>query len=289
MKKIVITGKDSYIGSHIKDWLITNGEYNVEELDVQSEKWMEFDFAGADSVIHVAGIVHKPNITDWNIYERINVHLPVQIAIKAKKEGVKQFVFLSTMAVYGQMKKLRKNVINSSTPIQPIDMYGKSKYIAENELHKLEDDEFKIIIVRPPNVYGRGCKGNYISKFTSIAKMLPVVPYAYCGIKQSMIYIDNLSNFIKILIDDETSGTFMPQDDEIVSAVELLKGIGEGIGRTVASSRILGIFIYFLKWIPLVKKAYGGIEYSRELSNYCNKKYTVISFNEAIKKTVGEM
>lgn len=288
MRKVVISGKDSYIGKHIKDWLQASGEYLVEELDVQAEVWREYDFAGTEIVVHVAGIVHRPDIKEWSIYEKVNVQLPIKIAQRAKKQGVKQFVFISTMAVYGQMKKLKKNVIYADTPIRPIDMYGHSKFLAEEELRNIEDGDFKVTIVRPPNVYGKGCKGNYINRFVSVVKKLPVIPSAYCDIKQSMIYIDNLSNFIKVLIEDEAAGIYMPQDEEIVNTVELLETISHSLGRPLKRSKFAGGIVMALQWMPIVKKAYGGIEYDFEISKYNNKKYAVISFEEAIKETVGE-
>lgn len=287
MKKVIITGKGSYIGTHIKDWLEKDGGYDVEELDVQSDDWNMYNFLDVTAVVHVAGIVHRPDISDWSLYKKVNVDLPVQIAIKAKEHGVKQFVFFSTMAVYGQNKKLARNIISHNTSTNPINMYGKSKLMAEEQLKKMEDLEFKIVIIRPPNVYGKGCKGNYISRFTGIVKKLPALPCAYTDVKQSMLYIDNLSNFIKLLIDDAASGIYMPQDEEAVSAVELMEAIGLGIKRPLKQSKCLGLVIIALRWLPIVKKAYGGIEYDTKLSNCRDKRYVVVKFKEAIKRTVG--
>lgn len=288
MEKVVITGKGSYIGSHIKEWLEDSNNYDVQEVDVEQEKWRMYDFSGVKTVVHVAGIVHQPHISDWDLYKKVNVDLPIEIANRAKQQGVKQFIFLSTMAVYGGSKRLRKNVISFNTSTNPTDMYGQSKLMAENQLKQMEDKCFKIVIVRPPNVYGKGCKGNYISKFTDIVKKLPVIPDVFIDVKQSMIYIDNLSNFIKLLIDEECAGVYMPQDREPVSTVELIEAISMGINRPLKKSKFMGIGIHILKWLPIIRKAYGGIEYDVGLSQHRDKNYIVIEFEAAIQRTVSE-
>ena len=84
--KIVITGKNSYIGNHIQKWLLDNSEDDclVEQVDVENEEWTHYDFSGTDAIIHVAGIVHKPKLKDELVYTRVNVDLPFKIAIMAK-------------------------------------------------------------------------------------------------------------------------------------------------------------------------------------------------------------
>lgn len=288
MKKIIITGKNSYIGNHIQLWLEQYGSrYTVIQLDVISDEWEKTDFTGVNVIIHVAGIVHHPEITDWSVYQKVNIELPLKIAKKAKDSGVQQFIFMSTMAVYGIGKKLVENIILEDTTIYPTGVYGKSKYLAEKGLLQLEDEYFKISIVRPPNVYGPECKGNYMSNFTSVVRKLPAIPTAYENVKQSMLYIDNLTEFIKLLIENETSGIFMPQDDHSVNATQLMFLISKGLGLKKRKSKIMGLGIYILRFLPLVKKAYGGIEYCEELSNYFNNVYQVVSVEEAIGRTVG--
>lgn len=288
MKKILITGKDSYIGNHIQAWLEQfENQYLVEQLDVQDESWRDYCFSGVDAIVHVAGIVHRPDIKDEDLYNRVNAELPAEIAKKAKDSGVKQFVFLSTMAVFGAGKRLAENIINDSTPINPLSLYGSSKYLGECNLNKLEDENFKITIVRPPNVYGKDCKGGYITGFKSVVSKLPAIPSAYLNVKQSVLYIDNLSEFIRLCIDNEADGVFMPQDGAAVSSVELMSGISNAIGNKKSTSKILGLGIYVLSFVPLVKKAYGGVAYDEKMSSYFDNKYVVIPFEEGIKKTLN--
>ena len=157
--KICIIGKNSYIGSHIDDWLTKYG-HEVFQLDVLTEDRKAFDYSGFDAVVHVAGIVHRPDCKDAELYRRVNTEMPTAIAGKFKSSsslsGKKAtYVFLSTMAVFGTPKRLGKNVITADTPMSPMGLYGQSKAAAEEQLLKLQDGHFDVVVVRPPNVYGK--------------------------------------------------------------------------------------------------------------------------------------
>ncbi len=288
MKKILIIGKNSYIGEHIEAWLNKDTcQYQVKQVEASDNSWREESFSDIDVVIHVAGIVHRPDISDWEIYKKVNVDLPLEVAKRAKECGVSQFIFLSTMAVFGIGKKLWENIIDENTCQNPISNYGKSKYEAEKKLTELENDYFKVSIIRPPNVYGKNCKGNYISLYKSVISKLPIVPYAYQNVKQSVIFIDNLCELVKLIIDNQDGGLFMPQDDKAVSAVELIQSIADGIEKKVYFSKFFGIIIKLFRFIPILKKAYGGVCYSDEVSNCYNNSYIVVSFEEAMRRTVS--
>ena len=284
--RILIIGKDSYIGNHIDDRLSIYG-WNVSQLDVLTDEWTLFDYSKYDAIVHVAGIVHRPDCNDWNLYKSVNTDMPIAIATLAKKQGVKQYLFLSTMGVYGIGKELKPNVIDEHTPLMADTMYGKSKLMAEEGLRELQDENFNVVCVRPPSVYGKGCKGGYITGFTSIAQRLPIVPKAYSNVKQSFIYIDNLSELVRLIIENQLSGVFCPQDDKSVSANELLEVITKSIGKKHIASRLLGFFVQMLSFVPLIKKAYGGVEYSKELSKIKDMAYVVVPFDEGMKRTVA--
>ena len=206
----------------------------------------------------------------------------------AKKAGVKQYIFFSTMGVYGLEKKLTPNIIDEKTPLNPVGMYGKSKYMAEEGLNGLQDESFNIAIVRPPSVYGKGCRGGYITGFTSIVQKLHVVPCAYENTRQSFIYIDNLSELVSQLVERNLHGVFCPQDDKAVCANELLKAISKGLGIKYRSSRLLGYLLQAVCFIPLVNKAYGGVEYAKELSSINGVDYVVVPFEEGMRRTVSK-
>ena len=285
--KVLIIGKDSYIGNHIDEWLSKHG-HQAEQLDVMNDEWKTYDYSLYDAIVHVAGIVHQPNCQDWNLYKRVNTDMPIAIATMAKKAGVRQYVFFSTMGVYGLEKKLTPNVIGEKTPLNPVGMYGKSKYMAEKGLNALQDESFNIAIVRPPSVYGKGCRGGYITGFTSIAKKLHVVPCAYENARQSFIYIDNLSELVSQLVERNLHGVFCPQDDKAVCANELLEAISKGLGKKYRSSRLLGYMLRAVSFIPLVNKAYGGVEYAKELSSINGVDYVVVPFEEGMRRTVSK-
>ena len=285
---ILIIGKNSYIGNHIDEWLSRYG-HKVAQLDVLTEDWKNYDYSPFDAIVHVAGIVHRSDCKDWELYKRVNTDMPVKIATMAKEQGVKQYIYFSTMGVYQANKKLGASVVDETTPLlsNSSSFYGMSKLMAEEALTKLQEDGFSVAFVRPPSVYGKGCKGGYITGFKKIAQMLPVIPRAYENACQSFIYIDNLSECVRLIVENHLSGVFCPQDDEIPNANRLLEVICKGIGKTYRSSRLLGICLQLLSFIPLVKKAYGGIEYSRTLSDIAGLDYVVVSFEEGMRRTVS--
>lgn len=283
---ILIIGKNSYIGNHIDEWLTKHG-HKVEQLDVLTEDWNAYDYSPYDAIVHVAGIVHRPDCKDWELYKSVNTDMPISIATIAKEQGVNAYVFFSTMGVYDADKSLFPSIIDEQTPLHSESMYGKSKLMAEDGLHKLQDDNFNIAIVRPPSVYGKGCRGGYITSFTKIARTLPIIPRAYENACQSFVYIDNLSECVRLIIENKLNGAFCPQDDEIPNANRLLEVICKGIGKKYRSSKFLGFCLRMVSFIPLVKKAYGGIEYSRSLSDIPGYNYNVVSFEEGMKRTVS--
>ena len=285
--RICIIGKNSYIGNHIDQWLSLYG-HNVFQLDVLSEDWSTYDYSSYDVVVHVAGIVHQPNCQDAILYTKVNTEMPIYIAEKYKKSRASKsvFVFLSTMAVFGVSKRLKRNVINEDTPTSPAGLYGKSKLEAEEGLLPFQDDNFDVIIVRPPNVYGRGCRGGYVKGFERVVKRLPIIPSAFTNVKQSVLYIDNLCEFIRLAIEQKRSGIFMPQDNCAVSAVDICKAIAKGIGKKPRTSAVLGLAVRLFCFLPLIQKAYGGVEYDIKLSQIEGMNYICVPFEEAMIRTV---
>ena len=198
MKRILITGKDSYIGTSVEKWLLKTPEkYHVNTLNVKGEEWKSHDFSKYDVVFHVAGIAHvstDPKRED--LYNKVIGDLTIEIAKKAKKEGIKQFIFMSSIIIYGDSTR-HKKVIDKNTTPKPDNFYGKSKLEAEEGLHYLASDDFKIVVLRPPMIYGKGSKGNF-PKLVSIARIIPVFPDIEN--QRSMLHIDNSCKFIKLMV-----------------------------------------------------------------------------------------
>lgn len=290
MKRILITGIGSYIGSHVKAYLEQWPErYQVEMISLRTDDWRQRSFAGFDAVLHAAGIVHQPkskdDLSQAELYDRVNHLLAVEVAEKAKCEGVGQFLFLSTEAVYGIHAPMGKVMtITKDTPLHPDDNYGISKAKAEEGIGALRDDTFKVVILRPPMIYGKGCKGNY-QTLAKLARKLPVFPLVEN--QRSMLYIDNLCEFIRLLVEDEADGLFCPQNEEYVSTSDMVNRIAHLNGRGILMVRGFGWALKLLRPMTgMVDKAFGSLCYDRSLSDY-PKNYCVKSFDESIAETEG--
>ena len=284
---ILITGKESYIGEHIRSHLESSG-YDVCVVDTVSDDWKQVDYSQFQCVVHVAANVHQ-NAKDASedLFVRVNSDLPVYIAELAKQNGVKQYILLSTMGVYGKTKSLsfEESVIDSHTVPCAVGGYGGSKLNAERRLSELQDEYFHLAFVRPPNVYGPGCRGNYISLFKKLALMLLICPCAYTEIRQSMLYIDNLSELIRLIIKNESDGVFLPQDEIAPNTVELVSMIRDIYGRKTINSKLLGQLVKSFSSTNLVKKIFGSIQYDYQSSNAFDYQYQIVSFEEGINRT----
>ncbi|ALU14144.1 NAD dependent epimerase/dehydratase [Eubacterium limosum] len=278
MKHILITGKDSYIGTSFEKWMSQWPEkYGVDIVDTITDDWKKMDFSKFDVILHVAAIVHKKEKREMaSSYRKVNSKLPVEIAQKAKNEGVKQFVFMSTMSVYG----LDSGFIDKDTPVSPKSLYGKSKLEAEKNLKKIENIDFKVVIIRPPIVYGKSCKGNY-TRLSQLAVRTPVFPKIKN--QRSMIYIDNLCEFIRLLVDKYEQGIFCPQNKEYVDISFLFKRIAEIHEKKVYFTQVFNPIIFFLsKGIRVFSKLFRSLIYAQDMSNYLDYQYCVKNFEESI-------
>lgn len=283
MKKILITGKGSFIGTNAKKWLERKGHI-VEELEMQNENWKEFDFSKYDSIIHVAGIAHvsaDPKMEE--LYLKVNRDLAIQTAEKAKKEGVKQFVFMSSMIIYGKDGKIgeEKNISEETKP-NPIDCYGRSKLEADLGIQELNDNEFKTVIIRTPMVYGPGCKGNF-PKLKKIAKISPIFP----DIKneRSMIYIDNLCEFFSKIIELQCSGVFYPQNREYLSTKHIIEILAETQKKKIHFTKAFNWIIKLLsKKVNYINKVFGNKTYNQNLMPEFD--YIVVENDESIRRSI---
>jgi UDP-glucose 4-epimerase len=261
MKKILITGANSYIGTSFEKYIKDNypNDYAVDTVDMIDGSWREKDFSGYDSVFHVAGIAHqKETKENTPLYYRVNRDLAIETTQKAKHDGAKQFVFLSSMSVYG----MDIGVITKETAPSPKSNYGTSKWQAEEGIAELKAENFKVSIIRPPMVYGEGCKGNY-KTLVSIARKFPV--FADYKNQRSMIHVDNLSKFVKDVIDNEADGVHLPQDPEYVCTCKMIQSIAKGMGKNMRLWKILNPFVSILKHCTTKgKKAFGDLIYRYE-------------------------
>ncbi len=282
---ILIVGKNSFIARGVGAWFAGKDPApQVDCISVREDSWKCRDLSGYDAVIFAAALVHRPDVTDWAEYERINVQLPLEFATYAKAQGVKQFVFFSTVSVYQAERTLpRGTVIDENTPLEPLSLYGKSKLMAENRLQTLMDDHFRVSIVRPTYVYGKGCRGRHIDVQKWLARMLPVLPDAFGDVKMGMVYIDNLAELVWLIVHSQCSGIYHAQDAAPMSTCEILQTMAPA-KKTIRCRWLLQPFVR----ISMVKRLFGGSAYSEELAQGTLGEYRVVSMAEGICRTIGE-
>lgn len=288
MKKILITGANSYIGTAFENYLAQWPDaYQVDTVDMIGGAWREKDFTGYDCVYHVAGIAHsdsgKISPEKAKLYYAVNTELTVETAKKAKAEGVKQFICMSSAIVYGDSAPIgQPKVITRDTPVSPANSYGDSKLRAEQGILPLNDDAFKVVILRPPMIYGPGSKGNY-PVLSKLARKLPVFPKVEN--RRSMLYIGNLVEFVRLMIENEEQGIFWPQNEEYSNTTELVRLIARAHGKKIL---VIPGTAWALKGLShvtgLVNKAFGNLCYDRSLSVY-KEDYCLTGLGESILKT----
>ncbi len=257
MRNILILGANSYIGKHLKNYLEQLPDaYSVTILSQRDERWRSLDFSIFDSVVDCVGIAHRKE-TKGNAHEyyEVNTDLAFQTAQKTKDSRVKQFIFLSSMSVYG----LDEGVITKDTQPNPKTHYGRSKWRAEQKIAALQDETFRVAIVRPPMVYGEGCKGNY-QNLVKLAKVLPFCP-TYRN-QRSMISIDNLTANLKQLIDVRSCGIFLPQDPEYHCTCDMICEIAKENHRELMRTALFDPLVRLLsKTTVKGLKAVGSLIY----------------------------
>ncbi|MCD8336753.1 MAG: sugar nucleotide-binding protein, partial [Lachnospiraceae bacterium] len=285
-KRILITGANSYIGISVENWLNkSSGKYIVDTLDMIGDAWRDYDFSSYDVVYHVAGIAHADvgSVADEQkkLYYQVNTDLAVETAEKAKASGVKQFIFMSSMIVYSGCKE---KIITAATEPNPLNFYGDSKWQADRKIRALVDDNFKVVILRPPMIYGKGSKGNY-PELAKLASKLPVFPIAKN--KRSMLYIENLCQFVKLMIDNEESGVFFPQNAEYTNTSDMVQMIAEVKGHRIVMVPFTNTAVKLMGKIPgkiggLADKAFGDSAYEMSMSAY-KEDYRIRTLEESIK------
>ena len=295
MKKVLITGANSYIGVSFENYVYEHygSELSIETVDMIDGSWKEKDFSSYNAVFHVVGIAHADvgNVSDEvkAKYYAINTDLAIETAKKAKAEGVKQFVFMSSAIVYGDSAPYGKQKrITADTEPKPANFYGDSKWQADKGARELADDSFIVTVLRPPMIYGKNSKGNY-PMLAKMAKKLPIFPDVQN--ERSMLYIENLCEFLCQVMIRREGGIFWPQNAEYTRTSEMVKIIGEVSGHKVKVSKAWNWVVSLALHIPgkisgLANKAFGSMSYEQNMSQY-DFKYQKVSLKESIKRTEG--
>ncbi len=293
-KKVLVTGAGSYIGTAVRDWLLAfGGHYEVTELSLHGEQWKAHDFSAYDTVFHVAGIAHADTGGVSNeqkqLYYKINRDLAVETAKIARAAGVRQFIYMSSMIVYGESARPftgRRRITAAAAP-RPANFYGNSKWQGERGVRRLETPSFGVCVLRPPMIYGAGSKGNYpvLAKIAAITPVFPAVRN-----ERSVLHIDHLCEFVRLMIENEESGVFFPQDGVYADTAELVRLIAKAHGKNIRLSRALVPGVRLASALPgrigrLTDKAFGSFSYAMEMSHYAKGDYRVHDLEHSIQAT----
>ena len=300
MTRVLITGANSFIGTSVEAWLLNanynvnyndnvnynvndNAKYQVDTVDTMNDAWKQADFSQYDVVFHVAGIAHvdpKPEMAP--LYYKVNRDLTVEIAKHAKECGVKQFIFMSSQIVYHASKSMKGTVIGSDTLPNPNDFYGDSKLQAEKGLAELMSPSFAVAMLRPCMIYGTNGKGNF-QRLARLAQKTPVFPEWHN--KRSMLYIDNLCEFVKQCIDRRMCGYFHLQNREFADTVEIVKFYAKQAGHKMWCTRLFNPLVWLGSFVltPLCKM-FSNQYYEQELTTYDDFDYQLVSFEESLKR-----
>lgn len=281
--KILITGANSFVGSSVERWLLREPEkYEIDTVDTVGDNWRKADLSLYDAVFHVAGLAHvdpKPEMAP--LYYKVNCDLALEIARAAREAGVGQFIFMSSMIVFRASRSLKGTAITPETEPAPNDFYGDSKLRAEIGLRKLETPDFKVAVLRPCMIYGPGNKGNF-PRLARLAARTPVFPAWHN--RRSMLYIDNLSEFVRQTLDRRLSGTFHLQNREYADTVELVRALGRQANHSIFISRLFNPLVRVAApFLKPVSKMFADQYYDSSLTDYPFE-YQLVSLEESLSR-----
>lgn len=291
MKKILITGAGSYVGESVRKYMKAHGNYQIDTVDTMNDAWKQADFKLYDVVYHVAGIAHvnaDPKMAP--LYYKVNRDLTIEVAKCAKVAGVKQFIFMSSQIVFHESRSLKTEVLTKDTKENPNGFYGDSKLQAERGLlemvNPLTSSEMKICILRPCMIYGPNAKGNF-PRLAKLATKVPIFPAWHN--KRSMLYIDNLAEFVKQCVDRELEGIFYPQNRELADTVEIIRYFAKAAGHKVWITKLLNPFVWLGSLVlQPVNKMFATYYYAPEMSKM-DFDYQLVNFEESLKRVADSL
>ena len=288
MKRILITGAGSYVGESVRKYILsTSSEFQIDAVDTMGDNWKKADYTQYDVVYHVAGIAHvnaDPKMEA--LYYKVNRDLTIEVAKHAKAAGVKQFIFMSSQIVFHESQSLKSEVLTADTKENPNGFYGDSKLQAELGIKPLEDENFKVCILRPCMIYGPNAKGNF-PRLAKLACKTPIFPCWHN--KRSMLYIDNLAEFVKQAVDRQLSGTFYPQNRELADTVEIIRFFAKANAHMVWITRLLNPFVWLGSFVlQPINKMFATYYYDPEMSKM-DFDYQLVSFEESLKRVAESL
>ena len=289
LKRILITGAGSYVGESVRRYMLETapGQFEIDAVDTMGDAWEKADFGKYDVVYHVAGIAHvnaDPKME--RLYYKVNRDLTIKVAQTAKAVGVKQFIFMSSQIVFHESQSLKGEMLTINTKENPNGFYGDSKLQAENGIKPLADENFKVCILRPCMIYGPNAKGNF-PRLAKLATKVPVFPEWHN--KRSMLYIDNLAEFVKQAVLRELSGTYYPQNRELADTVEIIRFFAKAAGHRIWITRLLNPFVWLGSFVlQPINKMFATYYYDPEMSKM-DFDYQLVSFEESLKRVAESL
>jgi len=280
MIRVLVTGGTGFIGNSLITSLLSPNYHviaavrnktnmlprNTEKIIVEALS-SETDWTAAlktvDVVIHCAGRAHVMNNSKRNPldeFRKVNTEGTLNLARQATDEGVKRFIFISSIKVNGEMT-LVDHPFQPDDKYIPTDPYGLSKYEAEQGLLALaKETGMEVVIIRPPLVYGPGVKANFLSMMRWINKGVPL-PFGAIYNKRSLVALDNLVNFIIRCIDHPKAANeiFLISDDEDVSTTQLLSKVAKAYGKKACLIPVP------VSWMTLAAKLIGKADVANRL------------------------
>jgi len=252
--KVMITGANGFIGSPLVKEIIKRGHSvcsavrkndaedkatsqaeNVEigEIGPQTD-WLN-SLKSVEVIVHLAAVTHQKALSnDESLFKQVNIDGTKRLLEDAIRSGVKRFIFISSIKVYGE-KRTQNGFLNRNAETPEIldeeskvglgcDSYGLSKLIAENEIQKLcQQSSIEFVIIRPPLVYGPNVGANFKSLLALINTGIPL-PFAGINNRRSMIAIDNIVDFICccVIAKKAANQVYLISDDDDISLSRLI-------------------------------------------------------------------
>lgn len=203
-------------------------------LDLASDTDWTKALTGIHTLIHTAARVHVMRDSGPDTiaeYRRTNVDGTLRIARQAADNGVRRFVFISSIKVNGERTTAGRPFRASDVPA-PIDPYGTSKHEAESALREVAAETgLEVVVIRPVLVYGPGVKANFASMMQWLTRGLPL-PLGAIHNTRSLVALENLVDLILTCVDHPAAAgeTFLISDGEDLSTTELLRRLSCALG-----------------------------------------------------------
>lgn len=286
--KILVLGKNGYVSRCFQEYMKDKDGYIVDAISVRGNGWKKISFEGYDAVFNTTGLAHNDARKGSDEkFIALNVELAEELAKKAKIDGVSTFIHMSSMIVYGDSEGIGKfTPITKDTIPCPENIYGKSKLMGEEALKKLEDDSFRVALIRSSRVYGEKDTDS-IRMLTKFAKRMPVFPKVNNSI--SMIYSDNLCELVRLIADNRCGGVYFPQQEDYICTSKLVKDISIAAGHRLWCTRIFNpILLGPMRKVGIVSKVFGNEGFNQSLSNHFDGKYRVVSYQESVNRLANK-